>query len=202
MFRSVLASRGSDGQQGGSAQGLNRMGSGIGGGSGQLESIEGPGPPALGLFVQLGLGATARAETARHGVSASSNRSCFTTPQIIHVNDGAVHTRWCRDIARPTPPCQDPPRAYDPPRRLAARRSLPMTENPPSEARPLENRAVGYRAAGEPLRAPHAEPAGGSPALGASTAPGRASPSPRWRAAIGGLPRHRSERSGGRPHRR
>ena len=25
-------------------------------------------------------------------------------------------------VARPTPPCQDPPRAYDPPRRLAARR--------------------------------------------------------------------------------
>jgi hypothetical protein len=40
MFRSVLASRGSDDQQGGSAQGLNRMGSGIGGGSGQWESIE------------------------------------------------------------------------------------------------------------------------------------------------------------------
>ena len=43
MFRRVLASRASEGQQGGSAQGLNRMGSGIGGGSGQLESIEGPG---------------------------------------------------------------------------------------------------------------------------------------------------------------
>ena len=43
MFRSVLASRASEGQGGGSAQGLNRMGAGIGGGSGQLESIEGPG---------------------------------------------------------------------------------------------------------------------------------------------------------------
>jgi hypothetical protein len=42
MFRSVLPSRASDGQQGESAQGLNRMGAGMGGGSGQLESIEGP----------------------------------------------------------------------------------------------------------------------------------------------------------------
>ena len=41
-FRGVLASRASEGQGGLSAQGLNRMGSGIGGGSGQLESIEGP----------------------------------------------------------------------------------------------------------------------------------------------------------------
>jgi hypothetical protein len=44
MFRSVLASRASESRGGGSAQGLNRMGAGIGGGSeGQLESIEGPG---------------------------------------------------------------------------------------------------------------------------------------------------------------
>ena len=82
-------------------------------------------------------GATARAETARHGVAASSNRSCFTTPQIINVNNGAVHTRSCRGYSPPTPPCQDPPRAYDPPRRLAARRTC-LTENLPSEARPLE----------------------------------------------------------------
>ncbi len=40
MFRSVLASRASEGQGGLSAQGLNRMEAGIGGGSGQLESIE------------------------------------------------------------------------------------------------------------------------------------------------------------------
>ena len=40
MFPSVLASRESEGQGGGSAHGL---GSGIGGGSGRLESIEGPG---------------------------------------------------------------------------------------------------------------------------------------------------------------
>ena len=44
MFRSVLASRASEGQQGGSAQGLNWMVSGIGGASGQLESIEGRRP--------------------------------------------------------------------------------------------------------------------------------------------------------------
>jgi len=43
MFRSVLASRASEGQGGGSAPGLNRMGAGIGGGSGQLDSIEGAG---------------------------------------------------------------------------------------------------------------------------------------------------------------
>ena len=43
MFRSVLASRASEGQGGGSAQGLNRMGAGMGGGSGQFEAIEGPG---------------------------------------------------------------------------------------------------------------------------------------------------------------
>jgi hypothetical protein len=42
MFRSVLASRASEGQ-GGAAQELNRMGAGMGGGSGQFESIEGPG---------------------------------------------------------------------------------------------------------------------------------------------------------------
>ena len=42
MFPGVLASRASEGQGGLSAQGLNRMGSGMGGGSGQLESIEGP----------------------------------------------------------------------------------------------------------------------------------------------------------------
>jgi hypothetical protein len=40
-FRGILTSRASEGQGGLSAQGLNRMGSGIGGGSGQLESIEG-----------------------------------------------------------------------------------------------------------------------------------------------------------------
>ena len=43
MFLGVLASRASEGQEGESAQGLNRMGAGIAGGSGQLESIEGPG---------------------------------------------------------------------------------------------------------------------------------------------------------------
>jgi hypothetical protein len=43
MFRSVLASRASEDQGGGSAQGLNRMGAGMGGGSGQFEAIEGPG---------------------------------------------------------------------------------------------------------------------------------------------------------------
>jgi hypothetical protein len=43
MFRSVLASRASEGRGRGSAQGLNWMGAGIGGGSGQFESIEGPG---------------------------------------------------------------------------------------------------------------------------------------------------------------
>jgi len=42
MFRSVLESRASEGQRAGSAQGLNRMGAGFGGGSGQFESIEGP----------------------------------------------------------------------------------------------------------------------------------------------------------------
>jgi hypothetical protein len=43
MFRSVLASRASEGQGGGSAQGLNRMGGGIGGDQVLLESIERPG---------------------------------------------------------------------------------------------------------------------------------------------------------------
>jgi hypothetical protein len=43
MFRSVLASRAIEGQQGGSAHGLNRMGSGSVGDQTQLESIEGPG---------------------------------------------------------------------------------------------------------------------------------------------------------------
>jgi len=42
MFRGVLAARASDDQGAGSAQGLNRMGAGIGAGSVQLESIEGP----------------------------------------------------------------------------------------------------------------------------------------------------------------
>jgi hypothetical protein len=36
------ALRANEGQGGGSAQGLNRMGAGMGGGSGQFESIEGP----------------------------------------------------------------------------------------------------------------------------------------------------------------
>jgi hypothetical protein len=50
MFRSVLASQAGDGQQGASAQGLNRMGAGFRGGSGQVESIEGP--PVSGAVPQ------------------------------------------------------------------------------------------------------------------------------------------------------
>ena len=146
-------------------------------------------------------GATARAETARHGVAASSNRSCFTTTQIINVNDGAVHTRSCRGCSPPDTPCQDPPRAYDP-RAVSPRVVLLMTEsdNPPSEARPSDTEPLVIERLEEPLRATRAEPAGGSPALaaplrlreGARHCRGHAPPS-------GALPRHRTERRGGRP---